>query len=193
MRLYTAINLLLEANLLNEHILNVGKFQDRYRKEDYIDKVIDMLEKSYAAIGGIKGIDRDELMDDKVFWKVVRLDGKVVACMVYKFSIYGRKIVCGGTDGSPAGKAGFKMIMNEDKKMCDRIMCWTEVSGAPKHIYEKIGLPKIPLKSAIKILADLGKTIEEPGKEDPGYSYIRMIGGQPLEKTMFGFCPDKYR
>ena len=64
MRLYTAINLLLEANLLNEHILNVGKFQDRYRKEDYIDKVIDMLEKSYAAIGGIKGIDRDELMDD---------------------------------------------------------------------------------------------------------------------------------
>ena len=32
MRLYTAINLLLEANLLNEHILNVGKFQDRYRK-----------------------------------------------------------------------------------------------------------------------------------------------------------------
>lgn len=193
MRLYKAINLLLEAEILNERILNVGKFQERHRKEDYVDKVLDMLNKSYAPIGGIKGIDRDELMDDNVFWKLVRLDGEIVACMIYKFSIFGRKILCGGTDGSVAGKLGFKRIMAEDKKMCDRIMCWTEVSGAPKRIYEKIGLPKIPLESAIKILRDLGKTIKEPGKEDPGYSYIRMIGGVPLEKTMFGFCPDKYR
>ena len=178
--------------ILNERILNVGLYKSKYEKEQYIDEVMDMLEKSYERIGGLKGIDANELLGNNVFWKLVRTNGKIVACMIYKFSLYGRKILCGGTDGTAEGKLGFKNIMREDYIHRNSRMCFTEVSGKPKEIYTKLGMPKIPIHIAEKILKDMNKEITRPGEEDPGYSYFRVIGDNELEKTMFGYYPDKY-
>lgn len=178
--------------ILNERILNIGLYKSKNEKEQYIDEVMDMLEKSYERIGGLKGIDANELLGNNVFWKLVRTNGKIVACMIYKFSLYGRKILCGGTNGTVEGKAGFNNIMREDFIHRNERMCFTEVSGKPKEIYEKLGMPKIPINIAKKILKDMKKEITRPGNEDPGYSYFRIIGNNELEKTMFGYYPDKY-
>lgn len=192
MKLEEATRILKENGYLTERILNVGKFQSRHEKEQYIDEVLYMLEKSYERIGGLKGIDANELMADNVFWKLVRTNGKIVACMIYKFSLYGRKILCGGTNGTVEGKAGFNNIMREDFIHRNERMCFTEVSGKPKEIYDKLGMPKIPIHIAKKILKDMKKEITRPGNEDPGYSYFRIIGNDELEKTMYGFYPSKY-
>ena len=48
--------------ILNERILNIGLYKSKNEKEQYIDEVMDMLEKSYERIGGLKGIDANELL-----------------------------------------------------------------------------------------------------------------------------------
>lgn len=193
MDLNEAIRILNVNNyLLTERILNVGLPNSKYNKEDYIDEVMEMLKRSYEKEGGLVGVDENELLEPNVFWKLVRTNDKIVACLIYKFKSYGRKILCGGTNGTVEGKTGFYNIMREDYEQRNQRMCFTEVSGAPKRIYEKLGMPKIPLNAAIKILKDLGKEIEKPGTSDPGFSYIRIIGDKPLEKTMFGFYPNYY-
>ena len=193
MDLNEAIEILNVNNyLLTERILNVGLPNSKYSKEDYIDEVMTMLTNSYKHEGGLIGVDRDELLEPNVFWKLVRADGKIIACMIYKFKLYGRKILCGGTDGTEEGKIGFKNIMREDYIHREKRLCFTEVSGKPRLMFIKLGMPKIPIESAEKILKEMNKEILEPGQTDPGYSYIRMIGGKPLEKTMFGYYPSKY-
>ena len=193
MDLNEAIHILNVNNyLLTERILNVGLPNSKYNKEDYIDEVMDMLIKSYEKEGGLIGVDRTELMKPDVFWKLSRYNDEIVACMIYKFKLYGRKILCGGTNITIEGKRAFKNIMREDYEQREKRLCFTEVSGKPKHIFETMGMPKIPLNVAVKILKDLGKEIEKPGTSDPGFSYIRQIGGKSLEKTMFGFYPSYY-
>lgn len=161
MKLNEALQIIKENGLITERILNIGKFQNKHQKETYIDEVMTILIESYKHIGGIKGINKNELMEDNVFWKLVRINNKIVACMIYKFSIFGRKILCGGTDGTAEGKLGFRNIMREDYNLRNQRMCWTEVSGAPKHMYEKLGMPKIPIEIAEKILKDMGKLLNK--------------------------------
>lgn len=193
MDLNEAIHILNVNNyLLTERILNVGLPNSKYNKEDYIDEVMEMLIKSYKTEGGLIGVDKNELMDKDVFWKLARYNDEIVACMIYKFKLYGRKILCGGTNQTDIGKKLMYNIMREDYEQREQRLCFTEVSGAPKHLFEKIGMPKIPLNIAVKILRDLGKEIEKPGTSDPGFSYIRQISGKSLEKTMFGFYPSYY-
>lgn len=178
MNLNEAIHILKnnDYELLTERILNVGLKSSIYKKEDYIDDVMDILTKSYKKVGGLIGVDKEELMAPSVFWKIVRKNDKIIACMIYKFKLYGRKILCGGTNDTPEGKIAFKNIMREDYEQRNERLCFTEVSGAPKYLYEKIGMPKIPINIAVKILKDLGKEIIKPGTEEPGYSYYRLIG-----------------
>ena len=76
-------------------------------------------------MGGLIGVDKEELMSPSVFWKIVRKNDKIVACMIYKFKLYGRKIVCGGTNDTPEGKIAFKNIMRVkimNKEMKDFVL-----------------------------------------------------------------------
>ena len=72
------------------------------KKEKYVDQVWDLLQHSYADIGGIKGngfTTKEEMIREIPFWKLGVRDGKVHAAIMYK-ERNGRKSVAAGSDGS---------------------------------------------------------------------------------------------
>jgi len=76
------------------------------RKQQYKQQVYDLLVRSYASIGGIKGhgfASPDEIVNIP-FWKLAIKDGKLVAAILYKDKD-GRKSVAAGTDGTEQGKS----------------------------------------------------------------------------------------
>ena len=101
---------------LNEGFINL--INDNPKKSDYIDAVWDMIQKSYAPIGGIKsnGFQSKEAMMNVPFWKIGTVNGKPVAVTFYKDK-NGRKSVASGTDGSDEGKKRIiDMMKNELKR-----------------------------------------------------------------------------
>lgn len=100
----------------------------------YADEVYNMLVNAYKKIGGIKGISsKEDLIKDSDIWKMVRRNGKIIACQVYSTKRGGRKAIGGATDGTEIGKQAMYDIMKEDIKMKDR-SAWAEVSGGPLNI-----------------------------------------------------------
>ena len=95
--------------MLVEHIITesyVNLFvDDAEKRRKYVDQVWNILQKSYAAIGGIKGVgfESPEAMLQLPMWKLGIRDGRVRAVVIYK-DRGGRKSVAVGTDGSDEGK-----------------------------------------------------------------------------------------
>lgn len=84
--------------------------KDEELKDKYKNEVWNILQKSYKAIGGIKGsgFGSPDDMKKLPMWKMARKNGKIVAVVIYKDK-NGRKVVASGTDGSMKGK---KAIIN---------------------------------------------------------------------------------
>ena len=169
------MNELTLTNLLLERFVNLHNPQEMSK---YIDVIWDILEKSYAKIGGFKSAkDKEDLMRKSGLTKLVVKDGRVVAVKIYKDEL-GRKSIAGGTDGSMEGKRWLIKISQED---IQQNRAWGEVSGAMEHIMLKNGAVPIPSSIAAKIL---GKPILS---YDPdGYHYTREIMGEPHTKIMVG-------
>lgn len=163
------------TSLLLERFVNLHTPQQMSK---YIDVIWEILEKSYASIGGFKSAkEKEDLMRKSGLTKLVVKNGKVVAVMIYKDEL-GRKSIAGGTDGSDEGKKWF-MKMNEEDIKLNR--AWGEVSGKMEHIMLKKGAVPIPSSMAVRIL---GKPILS---YDPdGYHYTREIMGEPHTKIMVG-------
>lgn len=90
--------------------------RDKDKREKYKDEVFDILQKSYAKIGGLKsgGFSSPDDMVNKIpFWKLAIKNGKVVAVVMYKDK-QGRKSVASGTDGSDEGKKKLIDIIRGD-------------------------------------------------------------------------------
>ena len=154
-------------------------------KEKWLDEVWDILVTGYEPIGGLKGVDREDLMHDEYMWKIVLRKGRVSAVAVYRISPAGdRKAVCASCDLTPQGKNDLRMIMREDVKMGDRHV-WAELSGAPEHMSKKAGMNVIPNDAAEEILNARGKKIVS--KNPDGVHYTRIIGGEPHEKALMGY------
>lgn len=171
----------LPGSLLNEAFVNIF---DTKSKFEYVDVVWDILELSYADIGGTFAIakDKQELINDSDMWKMVRRNGKIVAVCLYTSKRGGRKSMAAGTDGSPEGKEGLYSIIKEDIKMKDR-QAWSEVSHKMEYIkLVKFGAHPIPAKNAQELMPD--KPFLSIDKD--GYHYTRMIGGKPMTKIMVG-------
>lgn len=173
---------------LNEHYINI--FDDRKRKEEYFDAVKSILEKSYSDIGGPLNLENyEQLLDDRYFWKLVKKEGRIVCCAIYRTngSLDYRKLSLVGTDESELGKNCLKDLLEEDSTEIDRHM-FGEFSGAVEHILTKyFNMPVIPAKTAERILRKLGKTIVRI--EDDGNHYIRNIKGSEQRKIMLGYPP----
>lgn len=160
---------------LLEHFVNLT---NPSAKLQYADEVWEILQKSYAKIGGFKSAaSPEELISDSGLWKVVTRLGRVTAVSIYKDS-FGRKSIASGTDGTPQGKADFFLIKDEDIKLK---RAWSEVSGPLERIMEKSGAKKLPSKYA-SILT--GKPILALNED--GYHYTRLIAGHPHEKIIYG-------
>jgi hypothetical protein len=94
---------MLIEQIISESYVNLFQ-RDRDQREQYKDEVWNILQKSYLAIGGIKGkgfSSPDDMMNLPM-WKLGVRDGQVRAVIMYK-DRGGRKSVAVGTDGSPEG------------------------------------------------------------------------------------------
>lgn len=167
---------MLIREVITEHVVNL---HTRAQKMRYLDTVWDLLQRSYAKLGGVKGVSSpQDLLDTPGIWKLVRRNGRIVTAMIYKDKL-GRKTVVTGTDGSPEGIAGWKEIKTTDAKMQ---RAWAEVSGAPERIISKDPYAK---KIANKFAAVLtGKEILNLNPD--GFHYTRLIDGTPVEKVIYG-------
>jgi len=186
----------------NEGFVNL--IHDDPKKSQYVDAVWDMLQTSYARIGGIKGngFQSKEAMMQLPFWKIGTVKGKPVAVTIYKDK-KGRKAVASGTDGSDEGKARIRdMMANELKRSYgekSKASLGTALKVIPPDVITQFLIPPtevakidpddkiVPIKSVPKKdwPADAKQSIDKyPYLID--YGYMRDFGGTMLFKVMMG-------
>lgn len=169
-------------DVLEERVINITRTED---KQKVAKDVWDILQKSYAYIGGIKGNgfeSIDNMINKIPYWKIARKNNKIVAVILYKDK-NGRKLVACGSDGSKEGKYAIKRFLLDDVK---HQRAYGEVSDSVLKFYKRNLTPDeirkffIPAKEVKNILKD--KNIKITGE----YTYERIIGGEPHEKMMYG-------
>lgn len=159
-----------------EHIINLWP-ENKSEKQKYLDEVWNMIETAYEPIGGCN-CDKSELLDDNVYWKLSKRNGKIVCAFLYKLTKFGRKMFLLATDGTQQGGKDLRKIVEEDIKQLDRNF-YTEVSGKPEYLYLNRGAQKIPASRARYIL---GPTKEITPSDDE-YHYERKIGPSKVQHT----------
>ena len=103
---------------ITETFVNIIGFDDtaQANKEKYKDLVWQLIQKSYASIGGIKGsgfANPDDMVAKIPFWKIAMRAGKPVAVILYKDK-GGRKSVAMGSDGSADANAFVNEIFKNE-------------------------------------------------------------------------------
>lgn len=168
------------SDYLNENIVNIT---DTNNKQKYAKDVWNILQLSYEHLGGIKGsgFESVENMIEKIpFWKVIKSNNKVVACILYKDK-NGRKLVALGSDGTKEGKKAIaKAIIDEVKSK----RSWYEISKdllkfVEKNIKDFYGNYAIAFDNLLGIVDGDAKKIGQ-------FTYSREIGGEPLKKVAGG-------
>jgi len=155
-------------------------------KEKYVDQVLDILQTSYAPIGGIKTPSfktREAALNGEHMWKLTIRDGKVKVVNIYKDDGTGRKRILTGTDGTKEAKAELTHILKDEFERS-----YTEVSDSMERFMFK-NFPELCNKYKIKNTVAL--EILQPGEaripeDDDGYHYDRNIGGHWHTKIMIG-------
>ena len=162
--------------LLTEHVVNL---HDTISKDKYGEEVWDMLQRSYAAIGGFKTASSlEELIEKSGMWKLVLRDGIVSAVKIYRDQ-FGKKSIASGSDGTRQGKLDIFMMMKDDIKFS---RSWAEVSGPVEKLMVKFGAIPIPAKFAEYLSKKKVLSIAPDG-----YHYARLIEGEPHIKIIYGF------
>lgn len=156
-------------------------------KEKWLDEVFDILQSSYAAIGGIKtnGIKtKEEALTSPLMWKISVRDGKVKTATIYKDDGTGRKMVLVGTDGSKEAKTELKKIVYQDL-----FRSYGEISddlekfitrNFPKDI-KKFSIPNTEVCNQLKF-----GEFKIPETDNDGFHYDRKIGKHWHRKLMIG-------
>lgn len=164
---------------INEHFINVFTPD---QKEPYADEVWNLLQKTYAYAGGIKGSgfkNKQDMIDNIPMWKLVKKDGKIITARMYKDK-EGRKVVASGTDGSRESVKTYREITKEDLKRS-----YVEVSDKPLDSLKKM-LGDDFFKYAITVSAAQKKMPDDELIPIDDYYYQREIGGQLKTKIMMG-------
>ena len=181
----------------------VNLINDNPNKEDWVDQVWDILQKSYSKIGGIKGSgfnSKDDMIKNIPFWKLNVVNGVVKTALMYKDK-GGRKLVAIGTDGSEYAS---NVIQRDNKAELSR--SFGEKSGPalgsmmkswpfeviepfailPKDVGKILNKDVIPLS---KYKGDIDKADEFTIKKYPQlkkYFYFRKLAGSMKLKFLSG-------
>lgn len=151
-------------------------------KKPMADEVWEILQNSYAPIGGIKGNgfkSVDDMIKNIPMWKLGVRDGKVKAVIMYKDK-KGRKSIAAGTDRSKEGKTLLLEMVREDFKRS-----FGEKSG-PMLNFVKKNLPELVKQYAIPA-KEVHKYIDaEDIVPVDKYEYKRKIGGTVIQKMLLG-------
>jgi hypothetical protein len=178
--------------------------QDEDRKK-YAKQVWDLIQMSYASIGGIKGSgfsSIDDMIATIPFWKLF-FEGKTLKVAILYKDRNGRKAIAVGTDGSPKALKVLASAMRDSFKVS-----FGEYSKAMLAFIIKT-MPRDLLKSYVisqKEVADIfdeliiiptqeyvNDNLQPPDqkmynrfKEWRSYFYVREIGGTPMLKMAIG-------
>lgn len=166
---------LLLSNILLERFINLHNKQQML---PYIDTIWDVLQKSYAPIGGfLTASSKEDLINKTGLAKLVRKDGRIVAVKLYKDD-RGRKSIAAGTDGSSEGRQWLVKMFQEDIQLG---RAWGEFSGKAEYLMLKHGGVPIPNTLAAQLLQKPIISISSDG-----FHYTREIMGEPHEKILIG-------
>jgi len=194
-------------DLITETYINAIGFDDRAQaiKEKYKDAVWQLLQKSYAGIGGIKGNgfgSPDEMVAKIPFWKIATRSGKPVAVILYKDK-QGRKSVASGSDGSEDAKFFINDIFKNEiyrsygeksKAALGKVMKtypwdvlknYTRTPAEAEKILRKYKLTPIKSVPQAEWPEDAQMTLTRyPELLD--YGYLRDLNGKPTFKVLIG-------
>ena len=141
---------------LLERFINLFNI-DRKEREKYADEVWELLQKSYAKIGGIKGSgfnSKQDMIDNIPFWKLTKKNGKIIVANFYKDK-NGRKRVATATDGSDEAKKALANILVQEFSRS-----YFEVSkGMLKFLINLVGMDFI--KKYAKTPKEAGKILKK--------------------------------
>jgi predicted kinase len=204
-----------ESKIITEKFINLIGDRSLDQKNQYKQQVFDLLQSSYASIGGIKGSgfdSADDMVANIPFWKLAVKDGKLVAVLLYKDK-QGRKSVAAGTDGSRVGKLTLQNMVSAESDRSYAEKSKAALSLAIKNMTpaekSKYLIPVSQVKNItsdpvipIKDLPESDWPITDPAEIEStktslerypelwDYGYFREIGGQQKFKVMMG-TPNK--
>ena len=171
--------------------LPVGELTSDPENIDVTDEIYDMIEKSYAAIGGNVDIQSaSDMPSDYNKWIAVDVDDdpEPDAVRAAKTKPAGTKMTVGATDGTPASTKAYKEktaeLLNTDGN-------YGELSDAIAHVMIKYyNVPFVDNEEDVRKV--LGKEIEWIGPHPegkypnhPGW-YKRKLGGEIHMKILLG-------
>lgn len=186
---------------ISEHYLNLFKDDEATRRE-WVDQAWDMMQVSYAPVGGCQGSgfsSKEDMIKNIPMWKLIVRNGKLVAAAFYKDKS-GRKRVALCAERSQEGKDAIKdLLFGSIKKPRE----WGEVSGpswgfilktVPPQVLQSIVLPIEEVKRLLPnddIVPALGRD-PDVKYTDPykNFYYIRDIGGGHLHTKIALGRPD---
>lgn len=145
---------------------------DKEKRLQYVDQIWDILQHSYAKIGGIHGNgfnSKEEMVDKIPLLKIFRRGDTVKAVMAYK-DANGRKSVAMGTDGTSEAK---EMVgkMKSDEFKTGR--SYVEVSDAALYfLIKKLGIKIlehiVPYEKAVERAKENGDKVEHKSLKAEG-------------------------
>jgi hypothetical protein len=149
---------------------------------DYSEELYDMVQKSYATMGGIKGRgfeSPEDMVENIKMVKFSRKNGEIKAVIFYKDKAEdGRKTVAVSTDFTEEGKEELKKMLKQEFKRS-----YIEVSGAllrfiEKNFPEEFEKYKIKNDTNLSIFKDINRIDD--------YYYERKIGDEMIKKIAIG-------
>ena len=182
---FESVQTRLNEGMVCEKYTNLFRDDPKSNFDKWKDQAYDLLQKSYAPIGGLLGVpDVDALVNDSDMWKIVNHGNQILAICIYTFKRTGRKLTaCGclqGPDGKadPGAKAWLYDILAADMKIRNG---WAEVDRKMEHIMQKCGGVPVPVDVAELLMAGKHFTYKDPD----GYHYRRIIGGEEHTKILY--------
>jgi hypothetical protein len=190
---------------LEEGFVNAILAKDDASREKYASQVWDILQQSYAKIGGIKGSGFSSINDMIAripFWKLYLEGDGLRLAVLYKDS-KGRKLVAIGTDGSAKARRVLSDVMRESFRVSFGEYSKGLLVFILKNVPESIVLKYVLTPAQIADILD--DTIIVPTQEYVNdnleksdqalynrfkkwhkYFYVRSIGGKPFLKIAIG-------
>ena len=195
-------------SFINERFINAVGDRDVELKTQYGKQVFDLLQKSYASIGGLKssGFENvDAMIKNIPMWKMIINKGTVEAVILYKDK-GGRKSVAMGSTGSDYAKKHLKGVLAKDITRSYGEKSKSALGALMKTVPWKVLEPYVQRADAVAKLAapdsvmtikdyqknvsrdlpsDAVKTLEKYPELKP-YGYFRELGDTYIFKVMIG-------
>lgn len=162
--------------------------EDRNEIIKYANIVWEIMNKSYASIGGFRSYQsKDDLANLVSLLTICVSNHKIVAVATYRDDLGGQKLnACGTIDGSKEHKDLLKQVIKSDIENLEKYH-WVEVSQPIEEWFKELGGNPIPSAMASNLLHKSKNKIE---LLDDNVHYKRAIGNNPQEivtKAIYGF------